>query len=107
MLEDRPGRPLDERELLALAEISAATLRDDPGLARRLEGVEGIDHPPVRRTGTPLRPPVVAAVMAAAVLFALLVASLPPMVASTVVFVVMLVVVPGGCIVWARRRGEL
>ena len=107
MLEDRPARPLDERELRALAEISAATQRDDPGLAYRLDGVEGYRHPPVRRTGTPLRWPVVGAVMAAAVLFGLLVLVLPPAVAPVVVIGVLLVGVPAGCIVWARHRGEL
>lgn len=107
MLEDRPARPLDERELRALAEISSATLRDDPGLAHRLDGVEGNRHPPVHRTGTPLRWPVVGAVMAVAVLFALLVVTLPPPAAPVVVLGVLLVGVPTGCIVWARRRGEL
>lgn len=106
MLEDRPARPLDERERSALAEISSATRREDPGLAHRLEGVEGIAHPPVRRTGTPLPLSVVGAVMAVAVLFALLVASLPPQVAPALVFGVLLVGVPGCCLVWARRRGE-
>lgn len=107
MPKDRPTRPLDERELHALSEISSATLRDDPGLAHRLAGVEGIRHPPVHRTGTPLRVSVVAAVMVVAVVFALLIVALPAGVAAALVFMVLLVGVPGGCIVWARRRGEL
>lgn len=106
MLEDRPARPLDERERSALAEISSAVQREDPGLAHRLEGIEGITHPPVRRTGTPLRLSVVGVVMAAAVLFGLLVALLPPQVAPALVLGVLLVGVPGGCLLWARRRGE-
>jgi hypothetical protein len=102
-----PARPLDERELRALAEITSTTQRDDPGLAHRLAGVEGNEHPPVRRTGTPLRWWVVGAVMAGAVVFGLVVLALPAAVAPGVVLGLLLVVVPVGCLVWARRHGEL
>ncbi|ALE75198.1 hypothetical protein AD006_03125 [Pseudonocardia sp. EC080610-09] len=102
-----PARPLDERELRALAEITSTTQRDDPGLAHRLAGVEGNEHPPVHRTGTPLRWWVVGAVMAVAVVFGLVVLALPAAVAPGVVLGVLLVVVPVGCLVWARRHGEL
>lgn len=107
MRDDRPARPLDDDERRALAEISAATHREDPGLAHRLAGIEGIEHPPVRRTGTPLRWPLVGAVMALAGLFGLVVMMLPPAVAPLVVLGVMLIGVPAACILWARHRGEL
>ncbi|MBC3189819.1 DUF3040 domain-containing protein [Pseudonocardia sp. C8] len=107
MLEDRPARPLDERELRMLAEISSATRRDDPALAHWLSGLEGEPHPPVRRTGTALSLPLVCVVMAAAALLALLIVSLPTGLAVAVVICVLLFGVPVGCIVWARRRGEL
>jgi hypothetical protein len=105
--EDRPERPLDDDERRVLEEISSATRRDDPGLAHRLAGIEGNVHPPVRSTGTPLRWWVVGVVMAVAVVFGLVVLALPPAVAPGVVLGVLFVVVPGGCIAWARRRGEL
>ncbi|ANY06312.1 DUF3040 domain-containing protein [Pseudonocardia sp. HH130630-07] len=107
MRQDRPERPLDDDERRALAQIAAATQRDDPGLAHRLSGTEGIEHPPVRRTGTPLRWWVVGAVMTVAVLFALVVTWLPPVVAPAVVFGVLLIGIPAACVVWARRRNEL
>lgn len=107
MLDERPPRPLDEQELRALEEIERATLRRDPGLAHRLDGTEGHQHPPVRRTGTPLRWRVVVAVMALAGLYGAVVVGLPPPLALTVVLGVQLVLVPAGCVLWARRRGEL
>ncbi|GAA1393500.1 hypothetical protein GCM10009613_40040 [Pseudonocardia kongjuensis] len=107
MLEDRPARPLDQRELRVLDEISAATLRDDPGLVHRLHGVEGNTHPPAAQTGTPLAWPLVLGVMTVAVLYALVIVALPPVLALAVVLGVQLVLVPAGCLYWARRRGEL
>lgn len=107
MLEDRPARPLDPRELRVLEEISAATLRDDPDLVHRLHGVEGRLHPPVAQTGTPLAWPLVLGVMTVAVLYALVIVALPPVLALAVVLGVQLVLVPAGCLIWARRRGEL
>lgn len=107
MLDDRPSRPLDEWELRALDDISRATRRDDPDLAYRLDGTEGNRHPPVRSTGTPLRWRVVLVVMLVAGLYGAVVVGLPPMTALAVVLGVQLVVVPLGCLVWARRRGEL
>ncbi|BBF99423.1 MULTISPECIES: hypothetical protein [Pseudonocardia] len=107
MLEDRPARPLDPCEMRVLAEISAATLRDDPGLVHRLDGVEGRLHPPVAQTGTPLAWPLVLGVMTVAVLYALVIVMLPPVLALSVVLGVQLVLVPAGCLIWARRRGEL
>lgn len=107
MPEDSSSRPLDQRELRVLAEISSATLREDPGLVRRLHGVEGQVHPPVARTGTPLAWPLVLAVMGVAVLYALVIVALPPVLALAVVLGVQLVLVPAGCLFWARRRGEL
>lgn len=107
MLDERPSRPLDEHELRALEEIARATRRQDPDLAYRLDGTEGNLHPPVRRTGTPLRWRVVVAVMLLAGLYGAVVFGLPPMVALTVVLGVQLVLVPVACVLWARRRGEL
>lgn len=107
MLDDRPARPLDERERRALAEISDATRRDDPDLAMRLDGTEGNRHPPVRNTGTPLRWRVVLTVMLLAALYGAVVAVLPPMTALTVVLGVQCVLIPVACVLWASRRGEL
>lgn len=107
MLDDRSARPLDERELRVLEEISRHTRREAPDLALRLDGTEGNRHPPVHSTGTPLRWRVVVAVMLLAGLYGVVVAGLPAPVALGVVLGVQLVLVPAACVLWARRRGEL
>lgn len=107
MFDDPPPRPLDAHELHALDQISRAIERDDPGLLRRLEGTEGIVHPPVRRTGTRLSWRIVAAVMLLAMLYAAVILALPDGLTIAVVIGVQLVLVPAGCLFWARRHGEL
>lgn len=113
MLDDNPPRPLDAHELHVLDQISRAIERDDPELLRRLEGTEGTEgtegivHPPVRRTGTRLSWRAVAAVMLLEMLYAAVIVTLPDGLAIAVVIGVQLVLVPAGCLLWARRHGEL
>lgn len=92
---------------LELEEMTRTTERNDPDLAHLLDGTEGNVHPPVRRTGTRLRWWVVAAVMLSAVLYAIVILLLPDPLEIAVVVVVQLLVVPVGCLLWARRHGEL
>ena len=107
MHDDPAPRPLDAHELDVLEQISRAIERDDPGLLRRLEGTEGIVHPPVRRTGTRLSWRVVLLVMLLAMLYAAVIVALPDGLALAVVIGVQLVLVPAGCLLWARRHDEL
>ena len=107
MPEDRPVRPLDEYERHLLDEIARTIRRDDPDLHRLLDGTEGIVHPPARCTGTRVPWRVVVAVMLLAVLYAAVLVLLPTSLAVAVVIGVQLVLVPIGCLLWARRNGEL
>lgn len=107
MLDDPPPRPLDAHELHVLDEIARAIEHDDPGLRGRLEGTEGIVHPPVRESGARLSWRVVVAVLLLALLYAMVILTLPDGLALAVVIGVQLVAVPVGCLVWARRHGEL
>ena len=107
MLDDHPPRPLDERERHLLAELSRTTYRDDPDLVHLLSGTEGNIHPPVHRTGTPLRWWVVVVVMLAAMLYATVIVLLPDPAELAVVLIVQLGLIPAACLLWARRHGEL
>ena len=107
MLDDHPPRPLGEHERDVLAELARSTYRDDPDLAHLLSGTEGNVHPPIRHTGTRLRWWVVAVVMLLAVLYAAVIALLPGPLEIVTVLIVQLGLVPAGCLLWARRHGEL
>lgn len=107
MLDVPPPRPLDAHELRVLDEIARTIERDDPDLPGRLDGTEGIVHPPVRQTGTRLSWPIVAAVTLLALIYAAVILALPDSLVIPVVVGVQLVLIPAGCLLWARRHGEL
>lgn len=102
------GRPLDEDETRLLQGIERDLRDDDPEMGRRLGGCPGVFHPPVRQTGTPLSARLVLGVLGAAAVFAvLLYLVLPQELIIPVVLVTLFGLLPAGCLIWARRSGEL
>jgi hypothetical protein len=102
------GRPLDDDENRLLQGIERDLRDEDPEMGRRLGGCPGVFHPPVRQTGTPLSAGLVLGVLGAAAVFAvLLYLLLPQELIIPVVLVTLFGLLPAGCLIWARRSGEL
>lgn len=102
------GRPLDADETEALQGIERELRDDDPELGQRLGGRPGVFHPPIHQTGTPLSARLVLGVLGAASAFAvLLYLVLPQEAIVPVVLVTLFGLLPAGCLIWARRSGEL
>lgn len=109
-MDDRSsdGRPLDADETRALQGIERDLRDDDPEMGRRLGGCPGVFHPPVHQTGTPLSARLVLGVLGAATVFAVsLYLVLPQEAIIPVVLVTLSGLLPAGCLIWARRSGEL
>lgn len=109
-MDDRSadGRPLDADETRALQRIERDLRDDDPEMGGRLGGCPGVFHPPVRQTGTPLSARLVLGVLATAAVFAVLLhLALPAGAVVPVVLVTLSGLLPAGCLIWARRSGEL
>ena len=77
-------------------------------MGQRLGGCPGVFHPPVRQTGTPLSPRLVVGVLGTAAVFAVLLYLVVPQdLIIPVVLVTLFGLLPAGCLIWARRSGEL
>ncbi len=102
------GRPLDPDEMRALQGIERDLRDEDPEFPQRLLSQPGVWHPPVRQTGTPLSVRLVIVVLGGALVFAgLIYLVLPEQLIVPVVLVTLLGLLPAGCLIWARRSGEL
>lgn len=102
------GHPLDDDETRALQGIERDLRDDDPEMGRRLGGSPGVFHPPVRQTGTPLSARLVLGVLGTASVFSvLLYLVLPQEMIIPVVLVMLFGLLPAGCLIWARRSGDL
>lgn len=102
------GRPLDADETRALQGIERDLRDDDPEFPQRLGDRPGVFHPPVRQTGTPLSVRLVVGVLGTAAAFAcLLYLVLPQDLIIPVVLVTLFGLLPAGCLIWARRSGDL
>ena len=84
-------RPLDAQEMRALQLIEQQVRDTDPEFPQRLGSRPGQWHPPIRQTGTRVRPRVVAAVMLATAVYATALTLLPDTLTVVAIVVIQLV----------------